>query len=543
MLASISLVVLAVMWQVHWPAGRPHVRLVHGAAALSLVWGLAGWALTIVSAKSAGAGQPRAQLRDWVSVLRVATLALGLLAFIVLLYHAVYEAVFRSGWSLTFLLPGREIQSETWNYGFLDIALLAGALVAARVQTRDRRLNTAMFWLAIFAGLWVATQTELVRTVPLAGFKVQEVATRWSGVFMAWSAAVVGAFTLAAGYEQYRRRLSAWPNELWKLTTPAPEWPEFRYSVGVMSVLVLVLGLLNLTMPWTPFAGFVTGAALLALAAREWEENLADVGLALMTMGVVSLVALWRPVATSESDHFAEIINRAMIGLAIMAAFWHWLGDVWKQQLDQGQAWTTAGRLIRPTRRVGYLVAATGLLVSMNLAMWPLLHFAGPDHSAWRWVWGLAGNLLLTAAIGFATLRTGKPTLGWLALLAAGTTFGFVLARTRGSAAELWWTHYWPIALAGVAAGLLLLAAAIRRSEYWQAFWESVYLSAILVLPMMAIAGTAAVELLRLPRWVPSATFGCLAGVYLLAAIVPGPRGFMVAAAICAAVGVYMQVF
>ena len=146
-------------------------------------------------------------------------------------------------------------------------------------------------------------------------------------------------------------------------------------------------------------------------------------------------------------------------------------------------------------------------------------------------VLGRTGNVLLVVALAFAAVRTGKPTLGWLCLIGAASAVGFTLTRSRGSAVELWWADYWPLVLTAAAAICLLAAHAVRKRRAWQAFWEGLYMSGVLVLPTVAITGVALIEQLGLPQFVPAATFGCLTGVYLLAAWLDGVRGFIIAAA------------
>jgi len=239
-----------------------------------------------------------------------------------------------------------------------------------------------------------------------------------------------------------------------------------------------------------------------------------------------------------RAQFFASVFNRAVLALAVMTGFWHWLAGVWKQQLDNGQSWTTAGRLIRPSERVGYLVGATGVLVALHLAFWPRLPYVDiTDASTSRWVWGLLANGLLILALTAAARRTGKSTLAWLALFALGTCSVFVLIRSAGSAIHTGFVQYWPLVLAALAGIALLSTAPLLRSRTWRPFFEPTYLVGILILPVAAIGGTTIPEirLQAMPTWVPTATFGLLAGVYGLAAWIPGPRRFLLLAAVCLA--------
>lgn len=545
--AVFSLGMMGAVWRLEWLASGPAERITHGLTALCLLYAvlaLSLWRVRRQHARVAAKATPappqpanprRAPLPQATAILLGASLTLGLPSFILMLFHAVFGTVART---ISFSF-GSTWQARIWASGLLDLLGLTAALAIARVLTRDRRTITAIFWLGAFAGLWAALQMPASVTRMDAGV-VREVATRWSSRLMAWWAILIGLFTIAGGLIEHRRRVRAWPDELWKLAVPLPAWPGFRYSSGVLGVIILVLGCVHLVQPVTAISALIAGSAMLALAHRRWEENLADVGLGLITLGVASMVSCWRPTPESQSAFFAEVFNRALVGLAIMTAVWHWLADVWTQQLDGKVAWTTTGRLIRTSRRVGYLVASTGLLVAMNLALWPLFPYSAPDTTAWRWAWGISGHLLLFLAIVFASLRTGKPTLAWLAVMAAVTAAGHVMTRTQSSPAMQLWGRHWPVILPPVATLLLLLAAAAQRSRRWPPFWEPLYLIGLLILPMAAITGASLVEQLHLPFWVPGVTFGGLAVVYLVAAWLPGPRGFLIVAMICGAVSVYM---
>src|SRR5690606_26505512 len=135
---------------------------------------------------------------------------------------------------------------------------------------------------------------------------------------------------------------------------------------------------------------------------RRWSENLADVAIALMTLAVTAAFMLGFNYPSWISG-FPSILNRAVFGLALMTGVWHWLMGVWKQQLDDGKPWTTAGRLIRCLRRVGFLVGCTAALMSLHLSFWPSLpEVIERDNSTLRWIGALAANGLLLGALLFS---------------------------------------------------------------------------------------------------------------------------------------------
>jgi len=529
--AAVSLGVMTIFWNLDWPAEQGLPLLAHAGAGLCLLWAVAAG---LVQRDWPGFAA-RVTGKDLLAVLRIGAMAAGLAAVLIMLYVGMIETIFRTLMSSYEATPRLHI----WPTGFIDLAAVAGAILIAWRQTRNHDLITALFWLLIFTGLWAAFQMPAFRVESPRGFE-PAVATRWAGLFMLNTAAVIAAFTTAGGMAHRRRRRRACPDTPWVLAESPTDWPGFRYSAGLTAVVVLILGCINLTVPWTGVAAFLAGCSMLALAARRWNENLADAGLALVTLGVVSLMmisfslpAYWTPAA------IAEVFNRVLVGLAVMTGLWYWLAGFWRQQLDDGRPWTTAGRLIRTSQRVGYLVGATAVLISFHLALWPRFAYVGDlDNSTRRWVWGLSANGLLILAFVLAARRTGRATPAWLALFTAASAVMFALVRSPHSAVGRTWQLHWPVAVALGAAPMLLLAALAARSSKWRPFWEPAYLTGILIAPLTAIAGLSLTERLRIAQWVPAATFGALTGLYLLAAVVPGPRTFLAVAVVCAAMGI-----
>jgi hypothetical protein len=293
--------------------------------------------------------------------------------------------------------------------------------------------------------------------------------------------------------------------------------------------------------PLTPVAAFLAGISILVLAARRWNENYADAGLGLITLGVLSLFMIGAPdIRGNKAEYFAAVFSRALIGLAFMTGFWHWLTGVWHQQLDGGQTWTTAGRLIHPCRRLGFLLGAIGVLVSCQLAFWPKLpnvHIT--DNTLGRWIWGMLANLLLIATLIGATRRTGKSTLAWLTLTAVASTVTFIVIRSAGTFIYSGFLEYWPLLLATVSGLMAVLADKAGRSVVWHPFREPLYAMAVLVLPLIAIFGATVLASRAIPPWVAPATFGVLAGCYSLTASWPGPRRFYILTFVCAGAAVW----
>ncbi|MBI4578122.1 MAG: hypothetical protein HY718_00375, partial [Planctomycetes bacterium] len=414
------------------------------------------------------------------------------------------------------------------------------AALVAWWRTGNGALMTALMWLMVFMSLWAALQIPATVVRAVGGIS-REVAVDWVSPFVAGASFAMTGFTCIAGRLAHHWRVAAWPDRLDNLLRPPPPWPGFGYSAGIVAAMVMVLGSMLIVSPLTPAAAFMSGGAMLALAARRWHEDYADAGLGLITLGVLAVLMVNTPeISASRAEYFGAVFSRAVLGLAVMTAFWHWLAEVWHQQLDAGRAWTTAGRLIRPCRRVSFLLATIGVLVAIHLAFWPKLSFVYvQDDSVRRCLWGLLAEGTLVVSLTWVAVRTGKATLAWLASFAAVSTVAFVVVRLTGTALYVGFLRYWPLLLAGAAAALLVAAHLCGRRRRWTPFVEPAYVGGALLAPVAAIAGATLVGSRSMPPWVVPATFGILAAVYLLAAALTGPRRFIVLTLVCAAAAVW----
>jgi hypothetical protein len=354
---------------------------------------------------------------------------------------------------------------------------------------------------------------------------------------MVWSALVVGGFAALEGAAHRHRRARAWPDALENLTAPPPAWPGFRYSVGIVGVAILVLTCVHVATIWAAASAFLAGGALLAMVGRRWEENLADLGVGLLSIGIASLpLVVLRGQEKPTWLWFANVFNGLVVGLAAATGLWHWLAGVWEQQLDGARPWTTTGRLIRNARRVGFLCAATGVLVSLQLAFWPRFpRVEGFDDGTSRWFFGVGADLLLVLALTWSARAAGKATLAWLAVFAVASLASFVLIRLGDHPLPLWWNRHWPLAIVVLAGVSLHLAVAAHRRVGWRPFGEPLLLFGLLIGPAAGLAGATLAQFQTMPTWVPAATFAALTCVYTLAAVRPGPRAYIIPAAACAA--------
>lgn len=498
-----------------------------------------GWVATLFVLQhrwSAFARRPAG--RDLRAVLNIAAITLGLAAGIVIVYVAATEALRRTPYLLDYQASW---WVDVWPSGLFDLALIAAAALVAWGRARDNQLLTVCFWIMALAGIWMSLQIPALRQVPTESGGSYPDLARWSIPFMVWSGLVVGGFAALEGAAHRHRRARAWPHALKNLTAPPPAWPGFHYSVGIIGVAILVLTCVHVATIWATVSAFAAGGALLAMVGRRWDENLADLGVGLLSIGIASLpLVVLRSSQEPSWLWFANVFNGLVIGLAMAVAFWHWLAGVWDQQLDDGRAWTTAGRLVRNARRVGFLCGATGVLVSLQLAFWPRFpRVEGLDDSTSRWFFGVGGDLLLVLALTYSARAAGKATLAWLAVFAIASLASFVLIRLGDHPLPLWWNRHWPLAIVVLAGVSLHLAVAAHRRTRWRPFGEPLLLFGLLIGPAAGLAGATLAQLQNMSPWVPAATFAALACVYSLAAVRPGPRAYLIAAAACAVMAAF----
>jgi len=107
------------------------------------------------------------------------------------------------------------------------------------------------------------------------------------------------------------------------------------------------------------------------------------------------------------------LFNAMLVALAVMAWLWGWLSGVWRQQLDDGKAWTTTGHMVGPAADFAFQAAGVGLIVALLMAAWPRMDAIGTgDDSMGRMLFGIGGHLLLILALLAGGRRTGRTRYG-----------------------------------------------------------------------------------------------------------------------------------
>lgn len=451
----------------------------HAGAALCLIW-------AIISVWRPHAGWlERRESDDLTAVAQVAAMASGLLCLVILLYVATYQTLDRIlNWSVASERPPLEAVP------LIDLGAIALAIGIATAKRRAAILITPLFWTLCFACLWLSLTIHPASTGPLRGpTPAEALAGGWTRVLLVGLTAVLIAFVGLQGQQYRRRRIRAWPNRMSDFTLPYPMWPGFRYSAGVVAILLIADACMNLG--WWPTVACCTAAAaaMFYLVYRRWNENLADAAAGLITVAVTSAFVVISP---SRSDELTDVypirFNYAMIGMSIMTAFWFWIARFWSQQLHDGRPWTTAGRMIPIARRFGIIVAGLALVVSAQLALWPRYPSVNAaDDSTARIITGLAAFALLAVVLWRAARHVQRPSLVVLSLSAVMIGCMFMWVRTTGGL-KTWVSEHWPMLLAAVSIPVVVMAMRARvRGQ--TAFTEPLVGLGTVVLPGLAIIG------------------------------------------------------
>jgi hypothetical protein len=472
-----------------------------------------------------------------VEVIEFVSLTSGMVAVAVLAYAAAIEVAFR-----LFYLAGSDVpggvfpftpipfrQSISPRVALLDIAAVTAATGIGVRLRRQPVLTTLLFWLAAFASVWIGLLIDPVRPARgAAGGHGTLGSMDWPVGVMVCAAIVLFAFVWAHRASEFFVRRRAWPDALHELLAPSTVWPGFRASVGLVAVAVLAVGCLMVTRDATALAAAIAAAAMFLFVDRSFSENLTETGMALMTLAVVSASMFGAKLPEPSPNGYPILFHRALVALAVMIWFWHWLMGIWHEQLDHGRAWTTAGRMIPALRRVGFIVGAIGVLITLLLATWPQRSdVTDPDRSPERWIGGMLGIGLIFAALVYAAIRSGKPTVGWLSLFALGALGAFAHFRTRGTATHSWVAQHMPLLLACAAPAVGSLPRLLRMSRA-NPYAEVFTFGGTVIAPLGTLVALFLMEDSELAgRWVATGVLAVLAGWYGVLSVSPRLRDLL----------------
>jgi len=466
---------------------------------------------------------------------------------------ALVLPLIRTTWFRLVVDPLAPMVALTWP-GLLVIAalVLATLLGSGALPKRDsttQRHPAVLLGLAGLAAWWASLMTpsaSLLGEIPESGRLF------WQPGWWTWTVqlqmglAAVLVFAALLQDRRYRnRRRKAWPDALDDLVSPYSRWPGYIQVEAVIAGLMLLLGVLQLMRDrpgWqlpaaNSIATAAAGAACLFMSYRRWNGNTAGLGLALVTLAIVSLAsAVAAPLYSAGpwAEYVLRVpvlLNALLFPLWFAIGLWSWLSRVWDQQLLDGSPWTTAGRMIPIATRTAFLLAAIAVLVAFQMALWPTRPTSAmDDNTLWRWICGAGAIvLLLLQSVREARRRDSSATATIaMAFFIAGAVFVFV--RLHPSHQRGWLIQYDTVVLSAMALPILLAAESLHKSS-WRAFSTPLWFLALLILPLRSM-----LELLspmRLPaEWVRPTTLGILAVLYCLAGRREHRRAFLVLGAV-----------
>ncbi len=401
--------------------------LSHAAAALAAWWMLA-------------AGLSRRWPDRWAADARAAFIMTAATAAIASLILLTYSAVGVTYWRLTqtFDIVPIYVPSTAWQ-GLMDIALLIVAARLSRLARRWEGLPVATLWLVVFAGTWWGLMLPPAPALTMGRWPAWLSWLVW--IQTAWAWALLGGI-LTWVWCGWRAQERAWPGDLGSLVRVSRPWPGLEPTAAAIGFVLLPLGLWHTfstgadshqvarVTTWDMAAGAL---ALSVYTGWRWGRTAAELALSLWTVSLAALAATTAQeitAARSSIERLPVVHVGVLAGLTAATLLWFWLSAVWRQQLHGGRAWTTAGRLIPLADRVGFLAGSLAVLVGAKLALWPGMPYGSADNSPAQLTIGSAIYVLLIGTCAWVAGRACKPTMWWLAALAA-TDWGVFLWMRR----------------------------------------------------------------------------------------------------------------
>lgn len=519
-------------------------RASQAAAALAALWSLLAWLKSGRPDRNTTQPLPVATRTFFICSLACATVAVAL----------VGQTLIRAT-GLRVLDPDAALQRLT-SEGLMDLlAVMLAALFWTATAARPRQpvvlllLAALMVW---WSSLMIPAGSDL------AGFVGNQspgrVASPWHNLWPTWwtwtfhlqtgLAAVLIVAALVQEYRYRRRRDRAWPDRLDDLLEPYPRWPAYIQAEAVIAAAVLILGVYQIVSPhrsaWQlSFANVVVastaGVTCLFMTYRRWSGNTAGLGVALTTLGLVALACLLATLFVSQDarTEYARRIpvmdNAVLLALAVAILLWSWLTGFWNQQLSNGRPWTTAGRMIPFADRAAFLLSALAALVAFRMALWPRQVLASvEDNSPGRMVAGLLAILLLSCIAMRKARRHDSSADATLAVAFVIAALVFAFVRIPPAHRRDWgWLIQYEAVLLGAACLPVLVAAEALHTTRWRSFSTSLWLLALLIVPLRVLILLLPSN--RLPaEWIRPMTLAILGALYSFAGSRENRRAILV---------------
>ena len=181
-------------------------------------------------------------------------------------------------------------------------------------------------------------------------------------VTITWGTALLSlAVVLSQVWSRWHFRRQVWLTEPERLLEPHTPAAVLMNFAVLLSIAAAITALCSPARWHLPLAVWMAAFGAFGAAHLCWHPLRGAVGVGVLMVMFIKLGDAW----LWSSGYLGEFLG-ALLGLGLA----RWLARFWEQQLDQGQPWTTAGRLIPVCRRIS-LVMLVVVLVLAGLAFWP----------------------------------------------------------------------------------------------------------------------------------------------------------------------------
>jgi hypothetical protein len=456
------------------------------------------------------------------------------------------------GWAVWMRVTEPDAAAASLNGGGLvPLGLLILSVAIAFFAAPSTVLPTALVLIASLVAFWTSLMIPSVawgEDVPRSLlFGPQPGWWTWTFHLLACLSAIIVAGAVAQDRVYRSIRGRAWPDRLELLLQPFSRWPGYARVEATLAAMVLVLGVfqvVRLSGPgWalptaTALCALATGIACLFMSYRRWGGNTALLGMTLFALAYSAIAtALAAPfLPETGADEYTRrmpiVLNAVLFGLWIAIAHWRWLAQFWDQQLLDGAAWTTAGRMIPYAVTLSTYLALLSVIVAFQMAIWPE-RAASPDadDGFGRMAFSLAAMFLLIVQGVRAARHSESNAFAAAAVAMLIAVAIFILVRLPHNRERGWLGQYGPMLLAGCTPLLLLLAERWEKSREWRAFAAPIWFLSLLFLPALALAQLLG-ELRLAESWIRPATMLVLAATYIIGGLREHRRPFLVLAAV-----------
>jgi hypothetical protein len=543
LIASGSVAVGIACFRLKWPLTDPMPLVRRIAAAMCAVWAAFGWATRERESAAIDLAATDQKRLESSSCFFAGAMTTGLLAVILVIVPLVTALFARLVQRDVDELLITGVPDRQRIEGASDVVALLFGWFFWRLSARDRLqpviaaslVALLVTWLSLMipGGVLVAP-SEAISLIPKP--LSLPIWWTWSLNWQLGLALLVTAMVVLRERAFRRHRAAAWPLELERLIDPYPPWIGTPEAVAIFSAATVVLGVFHIVRPDAPqspagglslLACLMTAFACFYSAYRQWNENVAGLGLAAFaTAWVTVFVVVWPdPPGLHYADVFPSRATAAVFGLVATSWFYFWMGDVWSQQVEDRPAWTTTGRIVPHARRAGFMLCALAVLVGFNMAIWPQTRIAiDRDDSASRWISGPLALALTAIVAGRFAGKRRDMSLAVIALASVAGMAVFAIVRLPPSMGDV--RQFSPLILAAATLPILLMAESLGARAR-SAFARPLWIVALLLLPALALWLSTG----RPPTpWLQPATFVLLSAVYAAAALREGRRIFVLPA-------------